>query len=86
MRWVMTSVSVSEAKTTPSASSLPRRSAGVVDDAVVDDGDLVLGVEVRVRVQVGGGAVGGPAGVRDARGPGSAWGRGLPGRGRGPWP
>lgn len=46
----------------------------VVDDAVVDDGDLVLGVEVRVRVDVARRAVGGPAGVGDAGGAGEALG------------
>lgn len=39
---------------------------GVVEDAVVDDGDLGVGVQVGVGVLVVGGAVGGPAGVRDA--------------------
>ena len=38
----------------------------VLDDAVVDDGDLAGGVAVRVRVAVGGPAVGGPAGVAQA--------------------
>ena len=38
----------------------------VLDDAVVDDRDLARGVAVRVRVAVGGPAVGGPAGVTDA--------------------
>src|SRR5690606_5644957 len=41
---------------------------GVVDDAVVDDGDLALGVQVGVGVDVGRGAVSGPAGVGDAGG------------------
>ena len=68
MRWVRTSVSVSERNSTPSASSLRAQVGGVVDDAVVDDGDLALGVQVRVGVHVGGGAVGGPAGVGDAGG------------------
>lgn len=40
----------------------------VVDDAVVDDGDLVLRVQVRVGVEVARGAVRGPAGVGDAGG------------------
>lgn len=43
---------------------------GVVDDPVVDDGDLVLRVQVRVGVLVARRAVGGPAGVGDARGAG----------------
>ena len=38
----------------------------VLDDAVVDDGDLAGGVAVRVRVAVGGAPVGGPAGVAQA--------------------
>lgn len=38
----------------------------VLDDAVVDDGDLARGVAVRVCVAVGGPAVGGPAGVAQA--------------------
>ena len=42
----------------------------VLDDAVVDDGDLAGGVAVRVRVAVGGAAVGGPAGVAQAGGAG----------------
>jgi hypothetical protein len=41
---------------------------GVVDDAVVHDGDLAVGRHVGVGVHVGGGAVGGPAGVGDAGG------------------
>ena len=39
---------------------------GVVDDAVVHDGDRARGVDVRVGVGVVGRAVGGPAGVPDA--------------------
>ncbi len=38
----------------------------VLDDAVVDDGDLAGGVAVRVRIAVGGAAVGRPAGVAQA--------------------
>ena len=38
----------------------------VLDDAVVDDGDLARRVAVRVRVAVGGTSVGGPAGVTEA--------------------
>ena len=48
----------------------------VLDDAVVDDGDLAGGVAVRVGVAVGGPAVGGPAGVAHPGGARSA----LPGR------
>ena len=39
---------------------------GVVDDPVVHDGDVTLGVDVRVRVDVVGRAVGRPPGVADA--------------------
>ncbi len=39
----------------------------VLDDAVVDDRDLSGGVAVRVGVAVGGPAMGGPAGVAEAR-------------------
>ncbi len=42
----------------------------VLDDAVVDDRDPAGDVPVRVRVAVGGAAVGGPAGVSDAGGAG----------------
>ena len=38
----------------------------VLDDPVVDDGDLACGVAVRVGVAVGGPAVRGPTGVADA--------------------
>ena len=38
----------------------------ILDDAVVDEGDVPVGGEVRVRVAVGGDAVGRPAGVPDA--------------------
>ena len=38
----------------------------VLDDAVVDDDDLARAVRVRVRVDVGGGAVRGPPRVADA--------------------
>ncbi len=40
----------------------------VLDDPVVDDGDLAVLADVRVRVGVGGAAVGGPARVADADG------------------
>ena len=42
----------------------------VLDDAVVDDGELAGGVAVRVGVAVGGASVGGPPGVPQARGAG----------------
>ena len=38
----------------------------VLDDAVVNDDDIVPGAGVRMRVRVAGGAVRGPAGVADA--------------------
>jgi hypothetical protein len=37
----------------------------VLDDAVVDDGDLAVGIAVRMGIAVGGPAVGGPAGVTE---------------------
>ena len=40
----------------------------VLDDAVVHDGDATRAVQVRVSVAVGGGAMGGPTRMRDARG------------------
>jgi len=39
--------------------------AGVLDDPVVDDGDVALAVDVRVRVALVRNAVGRPAGVAD---------------------
>ncbi len=48
----------------------------VLDDAVVDDGDLAVAAQVGVGVDVARRAVGGPAGVADAR---PAGGRGAPG-------
>ena len=49
----------------PALESLPDR-AGVLDDAVVDDGDAARLVGVGMRVGRGRRAVGGPAGVTDA--------------------
>ena len=49
----------------------------VLDDAVVDDGDLARGVAVRVRVAVGGTSMRGPAGVAEAGAAGQAGGIGL---------
>ena len=63
-------MSVSLANSTPAASSSWRSAGEVLDDAVVDDGDLAGGVAVRVGVAVGGPAVGGPAGVAQAGGAG----------------
>ena len=69
-RCTATSVSVSLANSTPAASSSCAQRREVLDDAVVDDGDLAGGVAVRVRVAVGRAAVGGPAGVAQAGGAG----------------
>ena len=66
IRWAMTSVSVSLRKTKPSAWSCLLEGGVVLDDAVVDDGDLAVAAEVRVGVGVGGAAVRGPARVADA--------------------
>jgi hypothetical protein len=49
----------------------------VVDDPVVDDRDVALGVGVRVGVHVVGGPVGRPAGVADAGASGEALGQVL---------
>ena len=49
----------------------------VLDDAVVDDGDLARRVAVRVRVAVGGTSVGGPASVTEAGATGQCRGVGL---------
>ena len=66
IRWGTTSVSVSEASSRPSASSLRAQFAVVLDDAVVDHGDAAGGV--RVGVGLAGLSVRRPAGVPDARG------------------
>ena len=77
-RCTTTSVSVSLANSTPVGLELGAQRGEVLDDAVVDDGDLARGVAVRVGVAVGRPAVGGPAGVADARCcPSSAAGVGL---------
>ena len=62
----MTSVSVSLWKTTPSACELPLEGGVVLDDAVVDDGDLAVAADVRMGIAVVGRAVRGPARVADA--------------------
>ncbi|CFR82204.1 Uncharacterised protein [Mycobacterium tuberculosis] len=54
---------------------LPAQDGEVLDDAVVDDGDLAGSVAVRVRVAVGGTTVGGPAGVAQAGSSGQRRGR-----------
>ncbi len=50
----------------PVGDQLGAQLVGVLDDAVVDDGDALLAVQVRVGVDVIGDAVRGPAGVADA--------------------
>lgn len=50
----------------PGGLQLAAQDREVLDDAVVDDGDLAGGVTVWVRVAVGGTAVGGPPGVSQA--------------------
>ena len=68
IRWASTSESVTEVKTVaPGLELAPAARPVVLDDAVVDDGDVARAVEVRVGVDRLGGAVGGPAGVADAR-------------------
>ena len=64
----MTSTSVSDVNSAPSASELLLELHVVLDDPVDDDVDAVVGVEVRVRVLLGDAAVRGPAGVADAGG------------------
>ena len=49
-----------------SATELLSEGVVVLDAAVVDDGDAAGAVEVGVRVELGGSADGGPAGVADA--------------------
>ena len=66
-RWASTSVSVSEAKVWPAASSSARQLGVVLDDAVVDDGEPPGAVEVGVGVLLRRLTVGGPAGVPDGR-------------------
>ena len=53
-----------------SATELLSEGVVVLDAAVVDDGDAAGAVEVGVRVELGGSADGGPAGVADADGAG----------------
>ena len=65
-RWAATSVSVSETQVVAVALELVAQRREVLDDAVVHDGHAALLAEVRVRVDVVGGAVRGPAGVADA--------------------
>ena len=60
------SVSVSETRSWPVALELVAQLGEVLDDAVVHHRDAALLAEVRVGVDVVGGAVGGPAGVADA--------------------
>ena len=65
IRCATTSVSVSLASSTPALAQLVAQRGEVLDDAVVHDRDSAGGVEVRVRVGVGGPAVRGPAGVAE---------------------
>ena len=74
-----TSVSVSLVKVGPGIHQLLLQFGEVLDDAVVDEGELAVVAEVRVRVAVGRAAVGRPAGVADA---GVAVGAAAPRRGR----
>ncbi len=62
----MTSVSVSVANVTPRAFQIAPQLAEIFDDAVMHHRELVGGV--RVRVVLGGPAMGRPAGVADADG------------------
>ena len=64
----MTSVSVSVLNSWPSACSCCFERQVVFDDAVVHHHDFALAVAVRVRVLLGGTAVGGPARVADPEG------------------
>ena len=63
-RWATTSVSVWVANSKPSASSSVAQFAEILDDAVMDDGDVVG--EMRMRVGLVGHAMRRPAGVADA--------------------
>ena len=67
-RTAATSVSVSLRKVYPSRDELGLDLGEVLDDPVVDDGELVVVGQVRVRVGVGRPAVRRPAGVADAGG------------------
>ena len=58
------------AEAVAAATELLSEGVVVLDAAVVDDGDAAGAVEVGVRVELGGSADGGPAGVADAEGAG----------------
>ena len=58
------------AEAVASATELLSQGVVVLDAAVVNDGDAAGAVEVGVRVELGGSADGGPAGVADADGAG----------------
>ena len=62
------------AEAVASATELLSQGVVVLDAAVVDDGDAAGAVEVGVRVELGGSADGGPAGVADADGAGDVGG------------
>ena len=60
-------VGLADVKATPVGEERVLQRVEVLDDAVVDEGELaVVAAAVRVGVVVGGAAVGGPAGVADA--------------------
>ena len=65
-RWAAISVSVSERSSWPAASSSARSAAKFSMIPLCTSATRPVGPEVRVRVDVVGGAVGGPAGVPDA--------------------
>ena len=66
--WASASVSVSLTSLTPRAGERVPELLGVLDDAVVHDGDAALGVGVRMSVHLVRLTVGGPPGVADADG------------------
>ena len=83
-RWTATSESVSLAELDPGVLQLGAQRGEVLDDAVVDDGDLPGGVTVRVCIAVRRPTVRGPAGVPHAGVP-ARTSPGRPTRPRG-WP
>jgi hypothetical protein len=68
IRCATVSVSVCEDELHAVGGELGPQLVGVLDDAVVDDGDALRGVDLRVGVLDGGLAVRGPARVPDAGG------------------
>ncbi len=67
IRCANTSESVSDRKITPLACKLRTQLSGILDDAVVNDGETFVSVGVGMRVSIAWFAVRSPAGVRDAR-------------------